>query len=169
MSTGSDLGQLSFPERDWYVPQSVSSAHMTPWPACKTNDFEQACAVPFRRRGKRIEFCLITSSAGRWMFPKGLINRGDTPLQTARREALEEAGLRGRVLPCPLGCYSASKNGRTLSVLVLLMEVSRSDEHWEEADRRQRCWVSATAARKLLCQTALHDCLDAALARVSRG
>ena len=39
----------------------------------------QASAVPFRRAGGRVEFCLVTSaSSGQWVFPKGLIDPGET-------------------------------------------------------------------------------------------
>lgn len=100
------------------------------------------------------------------MFPKGLIDPGDTPAVTARKEALEEAGLHGRLLGQPLGSYEARKNGRVLSVVVLLMAVSRSDEDWEEATWRQRRWVTQEDAHQLLSQPELRDCLDAALVRL---
>ena len=45
----------------------------------------QAGAVPFRRRGDRLEFCLITSmGTGRWEFTKGIIDPGETLSVTAR-------------------------------------------------------------------------------------
>ena len=38
----------------------------------------------------------------RWSFPKGHVEDGETPAQTAVREVAEETGIRGRVL-APLG------------------------------------------------------------------
>ena len=169
MSTGAEHGQLNAVPSDWFCHQPIPPARMTPWTFGSTNGFQQACAVPFRKRGKRFEFCLITSSSGRWMFPKGLIDRGDTPAQTARKEALEEAGLHGHVSRDPLGWYAARKHGRVFSVLVLLMEVRRSDDDWKEDHFRERCWVTVTAARKLLEQQELRDCLEAALARLGQS
>ncbi len=167
MSIGSEYGTLSDPHPAWFYRPSAPTAHMIPWASCSTTGFHQACAVPFRKKGKRLEFCLITSSAGRWVFPKGLIDPGDTPAVTARKEALEEAGLHGRLVGKPLGSYEARKNGRILSVVVMLMRVTRSDEDWEEAAWRQRRWVTQDAARQLLCQSELLDCLDAALLRLT--
>ena len=44
----------------------------------------QACAIPFRRNGGQYEFCLITSlRKGRWGFPKGIIDKGETHIEAA--------------------------------------------------------------------------------------
>lgn len=144
---------------------------MIPWSACSEFGFEQACAVPVRRRGTRLEVCLITSSSGRWVFPKGFIDPGETNSEAALKEAFEEAGVHGQVLGEPLGSYKARKNKlrKCLSVVVLLMQVTRSDSEWTESHRRQRRWVSVTAARQLLSQPELRDCLDAALERWKSG
>lgn len=127
------------------------------------NGFQQASALPFRREGGRVEFCLITSSAGRWVFPKGAIDPGETTAQTALKEAFEEAGLHGQVVGQPLGWYRVRKHGRGASVLVWLMEVTQSDVLWREADRRKRRWVTESEARQLLSHPALRTCLDAAV------
>jgi len=51
----------------------------------------QACVIPFRRDGDEIVFCLITSlKKKRWIFPKGIIDPGETPEETALKEALEK-------------------------------------------------------------------------------
>jgi 8-oxo-dGTP pyrophosphatase MutT (NUDIX family) len=54
-----------------------------------------AGAVVFRmpRRGTRLYVLLL--NAGRWDFPKGNIEVGETELQTAIREVGEETGLKG--------------------------------------------------------------------------
>src|SRR5262249_34177969 len=111
----------------------------------------QASAVPFRRQDEGLEFCLITSlSSGRWGFPKGLIDPGETAIEAALKEAHEEAGLHGQIVGEPLGEYQYAKWGSMLTVTVFLMEVSRADTSWLEADRRQRQWVSAEAAARML-------------------
>ncbi len=130
---------------------------------------EQASAVPFRRAGDRIEFCLITTSAGRWGFPKGYIDRGETPEQAALKEALEEAGLHGRILGTPLLSYKLDKNGQTRRVVALLMEVTAADDQWDEADIRQRRWVSQPEARDLLGRESLQACLEIAQSRIPQA
>lgn len=111
----------------------------------------QACVVPYRRQGERIEICLITSlKKGRWILPKGIIDPGETREESALKEALEEAGLHGRIVGEPLGTYEDFKWGSKLHITVLLMEVTRSDDQWYEADVRQRRWVDAAEAEELL-------------------
>jgi len=130
---------------------------------------DQASAVPFRRYEDRVEFCLITTSAGRWGFPKGYIDPGETPEQAALKEALEEAGLHGRILGTPLLSYKADKNGQPKRVVALLMEVTSCDDHWDEAAVRQRRWVSQHEAQDLLCREALQACLEIAQGRIPQG
>ena len=128
---------------------------------------DQAGAVPYRRNGKSLEFCLITSSgSGRWGFPKGVIDPGETVEQTALKESLEEAGLHGRIIGEPIGSYRYEKWETTLTVLVLLMEVDSCDKQWDESDIRERCWVTAEKARELLCRPRLLKLLEAAVERL---
>ncbi|MFV1964025.1 MAG: NUDIX hydrolase [Pirellulaceae bacterium] len=128
---------------------------------------DQACAIPFRRNSGRLEFCLITSSSGRWIFPKGFIDSGRSSDETALSEAFEEAGLRGRITGKPLGYYDVSKAGGTYTVMASLMEVKKCEKHWPEEDWRQRRWVSQDAATELLAQPELVKFLKAAAKRLS--
>ena len=49
----------------------------------------------FRRSGedKHVEFLLIQDSKGRWTIPKGHIETGESPEETAAREIIEETGI----------------------------------------------------------------------------
>ena len=132
----------------------------------KPQQAQQAAAVPFRRRRQSIEFCIVTSSAGRWIFPKGIIGDDENHMETARNEALEEAGLHGRILDEPIGYFDISKDGESLKVIALLMEVSRSDSTWKEDEWRERRWVSADEARELFSDEILCDLLDLAVQRI---
>ncbi len=130
----------------------------------------QASAVPFRSTEAGIEFCLITSlSSGRWGFPKGLIDPGETAVETALKEAFEEAGLRGEIVGEPLGDYRYAKWGSMLCVTVYLMEVNAAEESWLEADRRQRRWVSAETATDMLDRKYLARLLKLAVRRLGSG
>lgn len=127
----------------------------------------QASVVPFRRVAGELEFCLITSRrTGRWGFPKGTIERGESLEQAALKEALEEAGLTGEIIG-GLGHYVYAKNGRSLGVGVLLMEVSVVRDEWKESRQRRRLWARADEARRLLCRPHLVDLLAAAVERLA--
>lgn len=112
---------------------------------------EQAAALPFRHRDDQLEICLITTrTAGHWSLPKGFIDPGDTAAGTARKEAREEAGVRGRVVGSPVGYYEITKFGTRYTVAVYLLDVDRVEVEWEEQQFRARRWVTADEAVRLL-------------------
>lgn len=119
---------------------------------------QQAAAIPFRRKGDRLLFCLVTSSgSGAWTIPKGMIEPGQRPRDTALQEAHEEAGLVGRIIGRSIGCYEYAKWGTVLTVATYLMEVSQAARHWQERAFRRRRWVSAKRAARLLARHPSRD------------
>ncbi len=52
-----------------------------------------AGAVLFRARDKGPRFYLLLQNGGRWDFPKGNIEKGESELETVLREVTEETGL----------------------------------------------------------------------------
>jgi len=128
---------------------------------------QQVSAIPYRRVDNCLGLCLITSiKKGRWGFPKGIIDPGETYVETALKEAHEEAGLHGRIMKDVVGTYEYAKWRTTLTVTVVLMEVSRCDEKWDESEVRQRRWVTPDVARQLVPRPELRHVLEAALARL---
>ncbi|NLS96403.1 MAG: NUDIX hydrolase [Planctomycetaceae bacterium] len=135
--------------------------------AKKENKILQAGCVPFRFRKERLEICLITTRKGRWGFPKGIIDPGETPEQTALKEAEEEAGLSGKVNGKAIGSYRYRKWGVELVCTMFLMKVTSIEDHWEES-WRQREWFSLDAARQILDREELLPLVDAAEARLTK-
>jgi len=128
----------------------------------------QACAIPFRVDGREIAFCLITSlKKKRWIFPKGIVDAGETAEEAALKEALEEAGLRGRIIGEPLGKYEDSKWGATLDVTVFLMMVECCEDDWPEADWRDRCWVGPAEALRRVVKPEMKLMLNRVMERIS--
>ena len=130
----------------------------------------QAGVVPFRQRDKDTVFCLITTSSGRhWTLPKGIIEQGDTARDTALKEALEEAGLRGTLVGDPVGSFEQTKWGQTFHVCVYLMEVETADSVWEEKGFRRRRWCDADTALALVADRPVAAVLRRAIERLAAG
>lgn len=59
-----------------------------------------AGGVVCKREGHRLRICLVSKKNGRiWALPKGRLDPGETPAQTAHREILEETGHLANVGP----------------------------------------------------------------------
>ena len=108
-------------------------------------------AVIAVRPGDETEVCLIRRrDSGKWGIPKGFIDRGDSPEQAALTEALEEAGLLGRIMGHAVGVYRYEKWDAQLTVAVYLMEVLEQRREWREMRIRERRWCSLEEAGLLL-------------------
>ena len=91
---------------------------------------QQVAAVCFRVRGGDIEFLLVQTRKGRWIFPKGSAEPGLSHAQAAALEAFEEAGVHGRMEEASFTRYVQRKRGRTrrateMAVSAHLCEVLR--------------------------------------------
>ncbi|MEL9991150.1 MAG: bis(5'-nucleosyl)-tetraphosphatase [Thermoproteus sp.] len=58
-----------------------------------------AGAVVFYKAERSVEYLLLLYPGGHWDFPKGNIEPGETPEQTALREVKEETGLDVSLVP----------------------------------------------------------------------
>jgi phosphohistidine phosphatase len=108
--------------------------------------YSQSAVIPFRRAGDELEILLITSrKKRRWVIPKGVKEPELSAAESAAKEALEEAGILGRVYPAPVGNYQYRKWGDVCSVLVFAMLVQEVLERWDEPFR-DREWLSVAEA-----------------------
>lgn len=108
----------------------------------------QAGAIPFRRtEDGHIEVMLITSSSARkWIIPKG--NREPLmPLhECAAMEAFEEAGVMGPVSPRSIGSWRYDKRGMVRQVEVFPLEARQVLSLWPERGYRRRRWMPTAEA-----------------------
>ncbi len=90
---------------------------------------------------KGSEVLLIKNTSGVWTFPKGNIEKGETPEETAVREVLEETGVEGRIVK-DLGTISywyVLKGEKVFkTVRYFLMEYVKGDPKpsWEVEEAR---------------------------------
>lgn len=124
--------------------------------------FTQSGVLPYRRVGDHLEIMVVASRRGtRWVIPKGVKEREMSLRDSAAKEALEEAGVRGRLDDEPIGDYDYKKWGGVCNVAVFPMEVSESipDDEWEESHRERR-WLDAKDARRMIDERALRKLVD---------
>ncbi len=123
-------------------------------------------------RAQRLEVLLIRTSGGeRWVFPKGRIDKGETPAQAALRETREEAGWLGVVDPEPVDefKYYKRKDKKGVRVIAFLM---RADGRVEPDEQREQLWAELDDAQEMLADgrpdkqaAELHRALGAAVER----
>jgi 8-oxo-dGTP pyrophosphatase MutT (NUDIX family) len=103
--------------------------------------FPQSGVIPFRGTLQHLEILLVTSRSNkRWIIPKGLIEPGLSPQDSALQEAYEEAGIRGHIVGEELGHYQYRKWGGICVVTVYPMNVSEILKSWPESSMRSRKW-----------------------------
>jgi 8-oxo-dGTP pyrophosphatase MutT (NUDIX family) len=157
-------------------PRFFPLAHLRKLRGC-----EQAAAVCYRLRGTVIEFLLVETRGGRWIFPKGSVEAGLTPAQSAALEAFEEAGVHGRIEETSFASYVRRKRREgkdspaiEVSVTAYLCEVLSLDPPPEAG--RNPSWFSAEKAKRRLREDRASDhgaelarVIDCAVERIRRS
>jgi len=111
--------------------------------------FDQSGVIPYRKKNGRIEVLLVTTIKKRnWIIPKGFIEYHMTPFQSAKKEAFEEAGVRGSNSTKILGSYLVYKNGSELHTKIYSMKVTRVFKDYPEKNLRKRKWLPVPDAAK---------------------
>ena len=115
---------------------------------------QQAGAICFRPSADSFPEVLLVASRrnGRWGIPKGRIEAGETSRAAAAREAMEEAGVRGRVSIGAVGSFLYTKDSIDLSyhLSVHLLEVHETFSDFPERQSRSLLWAPfETAVREV--------------------
>jgi 8-oxo-dGTP pyrophosphatase MutT (NUDIX family) len=105
----------------------------------------QAGAIVVRQDTREPQVLLVTAKRdpGAWIFPKGHIEKGETPEEAAVRETREEAGVVGKVI-APAGILEYGFLGAKARVEYFLIEFSR--EAGPPENGRQRTWCDLDGA-----------------------
>ncbi len=111
--------------------------------------YRQSSVIPFRIADRGLEIMMITSiRRKRWILPKGIVEPDMTPADSAAKEALEEAGVAGKVSQKCLGRYHYEKWGGVCRCDVFAMQVTQVHKDWLESSEREREWVPYKVALK---------------------
>lgn len=123
---------------------------------------QQFAALPFRD-DNGLQVMLVTSrETRRWVLPKGWPIKGLKPHSVAAREALEEAGLTGKIAKEAIGSYHYVKRMRngaamTCEVGVFPLTVEKQRRNWPEREQRATSWFAREDAASLVDEPGLRD------------
>ncbi len=126
---------------------------------------KQLAALCHRKGKKGREVLLVTSSTGRWILPKGWPIEGMRNCDAAMVEAWEEGGVKkGKVSRRPMGRFLGTKvsehgDEEPCMTRVYEVKVEKMVDEYPEAKRRDRRWVSAKAAARLVTEDGLREIL----------
>ena len=100
-----------------------------------------AGGIVFRRDADAIRYLLVTAKNQDkdWVLPKGHIESGESPRETAAREVLEESGVRARVIE-KLGRLEFDGRRGWIRVDFFLMEFTGDGPMSTEG--RSRAWLT---------------------------
>ncbi len=110
--------------------------------------YTQSAVIPYKIVNGKLKILLITSNMGsHWVVPKGIHEPGMTAQESAAKEAMEEAAVKGRVDNRLLASYKYPKWGAKCEVAVYAMRVTKQlcSKQWQESHRK-RVWVSVNKA-----------------------
>jgi 8-oxo-dGTP diphosphatase len=143
-------------------------------PARRGSREVSAGGVVYRLTPAGAEFVLIKAN-GRWSFPKGNIEKGETPETAALRELAEETGLPQVSLrivrPLPAIEYAFQWGGRLVYKTVHNFLVEAKGDaplRPQLSEIEETRWFSPEAARRTLSFRNSRRTLDAAIAAVAQ-
>lgn len=139
---------------------------------------EQVAAICYRVRKSGIEFLLVQTSGGRWIFPKGSAEPGLTHAQAAALEAFEEAGVYGRMEEKSFTRYVRPRRRSEPFAVETVVNIHLCEVLWldppQEANRNPT-WFSVEktkrrlqADRKADFGSALVEVIDRAVSKIQR-
>lgn len=126
----------------------------------------QVAALPVRIGPNGPEVMLITSrESRRWIVPKGWPMKGRKDHEAAAQEALEEAGLEGRIRKHPIGAYTYDKrlpgSVAPCRVMVYRLDVEGERAAWRELGQRERRWFPLDEAAAVVAEPKLASMIKA--------
>ncbi|MDP1736054.1 MAG: NUDIX hydrolase [Caulobacter sp.] len=127
----------------------------------------QYAALPWREGKDGLEILLITSrETRRWVIPKGWPMITLAAHDAAAQEAFEEAGVRGTISETPIGAFRYRKRLKTgkaqlCRVDVFPLAVATELKSWPERRQRQRRWIPALEAARMVEEPGLRRLIEA--------
>ncbi len=115
--------------------------------------YESSCgAVVFRNIAGETRYLLIKNKrSANWGFPKGHIENGETKEETAKREVLEETGIRIKIIPGFVSTSEYTIQGKVeKSVSIFVASTSDTQTKIQQEEIEDYIWLNYAKAIKTL-------------------
>lgn len=130
-------------------------------------NFHQSAVIPYRIKNGSIEILLVTSiKKKKWIIPKGYIEYGYSPFDSAVKEAYEEAGIVGAKNGFELGKINVIKDVGKLDVIVYSLEVKELLTFYPDENLRKRKWFSIQEAENVIANIEIVEMLNTLKKRI---
>ena len=113
---------------------------------------EKSCgALIFRHENGKDEVLIIKQVQGHWCFPKGHVEKGESEIETAKREIREETGLKVKILDgFRKTLIYSPKEGVNKEVVYFAAVVKGGHLKIQEEELSEIHWVTFDEARSLV-------------------
>ena len=112
--------------------------------------YTQSGVIPYIIENKKIKVMLINTRKGKkWIIPKGIIEPNMSPWDSAEKEALEEAGIKGKIYRSKITGYIQKKWGGECNINIYLMRIDKIYDKWDEDFRKRKLLSPSDAAEKI--------------------
>ena len=114
---------------------------------------EKSCgAIVYRKSHGNIEILLIRHiNSGHWSFPKGHVEEGETEVETAKREIMEETSIDVIIDPTFRETVTYSPRRDTMKVVVYFLAKAKNVDYVPQADEISEIkWVDIVHATNIL-------------------
>ena len=137
-----------------YAAAQTAYDRESPQAMMRSRSMHRIGIVPFDIKNQLTALLFVTSmTRGRWILPKGLAKSKESHSDTCHREGFEEAGVRGEVMqdyPITVLITKTTNSGmQRIPVTYYPYLVTKQEDKWPEADRRQRHWTLIQDAAKV--------------------
>ncbi|MBR5261612.1 MAG: NUDIX domain-containing protein [Oscillospiraceae bacterium] len=116
-----------------------------------TKNIDSAGTFTFRETSGGTEVLMIRTRGGKWSFPKGHIEKGETPQQAALRETLEETGICAEIISGFSVCVPSAREGEKRSVTYFLARECGGELRVQEGETDCVLWQNADTAAERIC------------------
>lgn len=114
-------------------------------------NFHQSGIIPFQRKGKELKILLITTRRNKkWTIPKGFVDPNLSPLESAKKESFEEAGITHYKEDFPLGELLIHKKIGSIKLDMFAGQVDSLVDVYPEYGVRKREWFTLTDAAEII-------------------